>query len=152
MADVSEADVTLTPYFESTGPEESVASHGADYAAGLRNAGSGECYVHILLPAGSVERVLLARARIELMLDPDGRIYVEPMGLVDDVVDAGKERGQLPMATLRDLVKQALALDSLRHEDEPLAALTSLRVQLNDALAIVDDVFAKVKSWPPRSR
>jgi hypothetical protein len=145
MADLIQEDAKLTPYFESTEPEGSIAGDGADYAAGLRDARSGVGGVHIALRAASVERVLLARARLKLMLDPEGLIYVEPMGLVDEVVVAGKQRGQVPMATILDLVKATVTPDNLRGEEEPLAALALLRAQLNDALMLVDAAVAQVK-------
>jgi hypothetical protein len=151
MADLMQEDAKLTPYFESTAPEDSVAGDGADYAAGLRDASGGAGGVHIALRAASVERVLLARARLKLMLDPEGLIYVEPMGLVDEVVAAAKQRGQVPMATVLDLVKGTVTPDNLRGEEEPLAALASLRAQLSEALMLVDAAVAQIKGLSPPS-
>ena len=151
MADLIQEDAKLTPYFESTAPEGSIAGDGANYVAGLRDARGGDGGVHIELGAASVERVLLARARLKLMLDPEGLIYVEPMGLVDEVVVAGKQGGQVPMATILDLIKGTVTPENLRGEEEPLAALASLRAQLSEALMLVDAAAAQVKGWSPRS-
>lgn len=151
MADLIQEDAKLTPYFESTAPEGSIAGDGANYVAGLRDARGGDGGVHIALGAANVERVLLARARLKLMLDPEGLIYVEPMGLVDEVVVAGKQGGQVPMATILDLIKGTVTPENLRGEEEPLAALASLRAQLSEALMLVDAAAAQAKGWSPRS-
>lgn len=151
MADLIQEDAKLTPYFESTAPEGSIAGDGANYVAGLRDVRGGDGGVHIELRAASVEPVLLARARLKLMLDPEGLIYVEPMGLVDEVVVAGKQGGQVPMATIVDLIKGTVTPENLRGEEEPLAALASLRAQLSEALMLVDAAAAQAKGWSPRS-
>lgn len=145
MAGVMQAGIDLRPYFESTAPDTGVASDGADYASGLRDAVGSESCVRFIHSAAAVEPVLLARARLKLVLDPEGFVYVEAMGLAEDTVTAGKQRGQLPQATVRDLVRQAVAADSLQLEDAPREALASLRAQLVDALTMIDAAVEHVQ-------
>ncbi|WP_072389328.1 hypothetical protein [Hyphomicrobium sp. CS1BSMeth3] len=146
MAGAMQAGSELNPYFESTEPEASVASDGADYASGLRSAQGDETGVRFAHSAASVEPILLARARLKLMLDPEGLIYVEAMGLADDVVAAGKRSGHLPQASVCDLVSRAVAADNLVLEEAPLEALASLQSQLNGALAMVGAAIANLKN------
>jgi hypothetical protein len=126
----------LRPYFESGADEEGILSAGADYVAGLR--GDDGCELHFRLRAEAVERVLLARAHLSVELDPDGRLYIQPLGLSEEAIHAAVEAGYLPSRDLRSLVEASLAPEELRMEDAPLESLASLRSQLVEALAMVD--------------
>lgn len=136
--------VHLRPYFGSEDDAEGVLSAGADYVAGLRGSDGSECEVHFKLNAQDVEKVLLARAQLSVELDPDGRLYIQPLGLSDEAIDAAIKAGHLPSRTLRSLVEASLMPEDLRMEDAPLEALASLRGQLVDALAMVDSAMSNL--------
>lgn len=141
MADV----IHLRPYFRSGEEAEGILSAGADYVAGLCGSEGNECELHFKLNALDVERVLLARAQLSVELDPDGRLYIQPLGLSDEAIDAAIKAGHLPSASLRALVEASLTPEDLRMEDAPLEALASLRGQLVDALAMVDNAMSSLK-------
>ncbi len=132
-------------YFASTEEAESVVSAGADYVAGLRG-GTEEvsCEVHFRLSAEEIETVVLARAQLLLELDPNGRVYIQPMGLSDEAIDVATKAGHLPSTNLCSLVEASLTPENLHVEDTPLDALKSLRGQLVDALAIVDSAMSRL--------
>lgn len=137
--------IHLRPYFGSAEDAESVLSAGADYVAGLRGTEDSACEVHFKLSAPEIETVVLARAQLLVELDPDGRIYIQPMGLSDEAIDAAIKSGHLPSTSVRSLVEASLAPEDLRMEDAPLEALTSLRRQLVDGLAMVDGAMSSLK-------
>lgn len=144
MSDMGDV-IHLTPYFASGEDTESLLSGGADYVAGLRGSEDSACEVHFKLSAPEIETVVLARAHLLVELDPDGRIYIQPMGLSDEAIDAAMKAGHLPSTSVRSLVEASLAPDELRMEDAPLEALESLRGQLVDALAMVDGAMSSLK-------
>lgn len=137
--------IHLRPYFGSEEETESILSAGADYVAGLRGTEEDACCVHFKLSAPEIETVVLARAQLLVELDPDGRIYIQPMGLSDEAIDAAIKAGYLPSTSVRSLVEASLVPDELRMEDAPLEALASLREQLVDALAMVDGAVSSLK-------
>jgi hypothetical protein len=137
--------IHLRPYFGSGEDAEGILSAGADYVAGLRDTKDSACAVHFKLSAPEIETVVLARALLSVALDPDGRIYIQPMGLSDEAIDAAIKAGHLPSTSVRSLVEESLALEELRMEDAPVEALASLRGQLVDALAMVDSAMASLK-------
>lgn len=137
--------IHLRPYFGSGEDAEGILSAGADYVAGLRGSEDSACEVHFKLNAPDVERVLLARAQLSVELDPDGRLYIQPLGLSDEAIDAAIKAGHLPSTGLRSLVERSLAPEDLRMEEAPLEALASLRGQLVDALAMVDGAMSSLK-------
>lgn len=137
--------IHLTPYFESAEDAESIVSAGADYVAGLRGGEDSACEVRFRFSAPEVETVVLARAHLRVELDPDGRIYMQPMGLSEEAIDVAMTAGHLPTTSVRSLVEASLAPEDLRMEDEPLEALASLRGQLADALAMVDGAMSGLK-------
>jgi len=137
--------IHLRPYFGSEEETESILSAGADYVAGLRGTEEDACEVHFKLSAPEIETVVLARAQLLVELDPDGRIYIQPMGLSDEAIDAAIKAGHLPSTSVRSLVEASLVPDELRMEDAPLEALASLRQQLVDALAMVDSAVSSLK-------
>ena len=138
--------ILLRPYFASDEDVESIVSAGADYVAGLRSSEGSACEVHFRLNAQDVERVLLARAQLSVELDPDGRLYIQSLGLSDEAIDAAMKAGHLPSTNLLALLKTSLAPESLRMEDAALEALASLRGQLVDALAMVDGAMSSLKN------
>jgi len=140
MSDVTDP----RPYFVSTEDVESIVSAGADYEAGLR--GDGACDVRFTLSAPEIETVVLARAHLAVELDPDGRVYIQPMGLSEEAIDAAIKAGHLPTTSVRSLVEASLAPEDLRMEEAPLEALASLRGQLVDALAMVDAAISRLKA------
>jgi hypothetical protein len=144
MSDMGDV-IQLRPYFASGEEAEGILSAGADYVAGLRGAEDSACEVHFKLSAPEIETVVLARAQMLVELDPDGRIYIQPMGLSDEAIDAAMKAGHLPTTSLRSLVEASLAPEDLRMEDAPLEALASLRGQLVDALAMVDGAMSSLK-------
>jgi hypothetical protein len=137
--------IHLRAYFASEEDGTSMLSAGADYVAGLRGAEGSACELHFKLSAAEIETVVLARAQLLLELDPNGRIYIQPMGLSDEAIDAALKAGHLPTTTLRSLVEASLAPEDLRMEDAPLEALESLRGQLVDALAMVEGTMSTLK-------
>ena len=137
--------IRLRPYFASQEDAESILSAGADYVAGLRGTDDSGCDVQFKLSAPEIETVVLARAQLLVELDPDGRIYIQPMGLSDEAIDAAMKAGHLPSTSVRSLVEASLAPEELRMEDAPLEALASLRGQLVDALAMVDGAMSSLK-------
>jgi hypothetical protein len=137
--------IQLRPYFESGDDAEGILSAGADYVAGLRGDEDSTCDVRFKLGALDVETVVLARAQLLVELDPGGRIYIQPMGLSDEAIDAAMKAGHLPTTSVRSLVEASLAPADLRMEDEPLEALASLRGQLVEALAMVDGAMSSLK-------
>lgn len=137
--------IHLRPYFGSGEETENILSAGADYVAGLRGTEEDACEVHFKLSAPEIETVVLARAQLLVELDPDGRIYIQPMGLSDEAINAAIKAGHLPSTSVRSLVEAALVPDELRMEDAPLEALASLREQLVDALAMVDGAMSSLK-------
>jgi hypothetical protein len=136
----------LRPYFASTEEAESILSAGADYEAGLRAGVDGTCDVRFTLSAPEIETVVLARAHLAVELDPDGRVYIQPMGLSEEAIDAAIKAGHLPTTSVRSLVEASLAPEDLRMEEAPLEALASLRGQLVDALAMVDAAISRLKA------
>jgi hypothetical protein len=137
--------IHLRPYFRSGEETDSILSAGGDYVAGLRGTEDDACEVHFKLSAPEIETVVLARAQLLVELDPDGRIYIQPMGLSDEAIDAAIKAGHLPSTSVRSLVEASLVPDELRMEDAPLEALASLREQLVDALAMVDGAVSRLK-------
>ena len=137
--------IHLRPYFGSSEEAEGILSAGADYVAGLRGTEDSACEVHFKLSAPEIETVVLARAQLLVELDPDGRIYIQPMGLSDEAIDAAIKSGHLPSTSVRSLIEASLVPDELRTEDAPLEALASLREQLVDALAMVDSAVSSLK-------
>ena len=138
-------DVILRPYFASAEDAESILSAGADYVAGLRGTEDRGCEVHFNLSALEIETVVLARAQLLVELDPDGRIYIQPMGLSDEAIDVAIKEGHLPSTSVRSLVEASLVPEDLHMEDAPLEALASLRGQLVEALAMVDNAMSSLK-------
>jgi hypothetical protein len=136
--------IHLRPYFGSGEDAETVLGAGAEYVAGLRGTEDSACEVHFKLSAPEIETVVLARAQLLVELDPDGRIYIQPMGLSDEAIDAAIKAGHLPSTSVKALVEASLALEDLRMEDAPLEALASLRGQLVDALAMVDGAMSSL--------
>jgi hypothetical protein len=106
--------IHLRPYFGSTEDAESILSAGADYVAGLRGTDDNACEVQFKLSAPEIETVVLARAQLLVELDPDGRIYIQPMGLSDEAIDAAIKAGHLPSTNVRTLVEASLAPKDLR--------------------------------------
>ena len=143
MSDMGDV-IHLRPYFASAEDAGSILSAGADYVAGLRGVEDSMCEVRFKLSAPEIEAVVLARAQLLVELDPDGRIYIQPMGLSDEAIDAAMKAGHLPTTSLRSLVEASLAPEDLRMEDAPLEALASLRAQLVEALAMVDGATASL--------
>ena len=143
MSDMGDV-IHLRPYFASAEDAGSILSAGADYVAGLRGVEDSMCEVRFKLSASEIEAVVLARAQLLVELDPDGRIYIQPMGLSDEAIDAAMKAGHLPTTSLRSLVEASLAPEDLRMEDAPLEALASLRAQLVEALAMVDGATASL--------
>ena len=144
MSDMSDV-IHLRPYFATAEDAGGILGAGADYVAGLRGAEDSMCEVRFKLSAPEIETVVLARAQLLVELDPDGRIYIQPMGLSDEAIDVALKAGHLPTTSLRSLVEAALAPEDLRMEDAPLEALASLRAQLVDALSMVNGAMASVK-------
>jgi hypothetical protein len=138
--------IQLRSYFASTEDAESILAAGADYVAGLRASEDEKCEVHFKLSAQEIETVVLARAQLLVELDPDGRIYIQPMGLSDEAIDAAIKAGHLPSTSVRALVEASLAPEELRMEEAPLEALTSLREQLVEALAMVDRAMSSLRT------
>lgn len=137
--------IHLRPYFRSGEETDSILSAGADYVAGLRGTEEDACELHFRLSAPEIETVVLARAQLLVELDPDGRVYIQPMGLSDEAIDAAIKAGHLPSTSVRSLVEASLVPDELRMEDSPLEALALLREQLVDALAMVDGAVSSLK-------
>jgi hypothetical protein len=138
--------IHVRPYFGSTEDAEGILSAGADYVAGLRGGADNVCEVQFKLSALEIETVVLARAQLQVELDPNGRVYIQPMGLSDEAIDTAIKAGHLPNTSVRALVEASMAPEQLRMEDAPLEALTSLREQLVEALAMVDTAMSRLKN------
>ena len=115
-----------------------------EYTAGLRQA-DGTRAVEIILPAETVERAVLCGARLSLWLSLDGRLVLDGEGLSDEMLEAASAAGPLGRQTLMSLVAASLDPNDLDAEDVPVAELASLRAQLVDALAQVDDAIERLK-------
>jgi hypothetical protein len=115
-----------------------------EYTAGLRQA-DGTRAVEIILPAETVERAVLCGARLSLWLSLDGRLVLDGEGLSDEMLEAASAAGPLGRQTLMSLVAASLDPNDLDAEDDPVAELASLRAQLVDALAQVDDAIERLK-------
>ena len=105
---------------------------------------TGSC-CKITLPAETVERTVLTGARLSLWLSLDGHLVLDGEGVSDDVLEAASTAGPLGQQTLVSLVSASLDPDNLDVEDDPVAGLTSLRAQLEDALAQVDGAIERLK-------
>jgi hypothetical protein len=114
------------------------------YMAGFRLA-DGEPVVEMKLPADAVERAVLTGARLSLWLSLDGRLVLGGEGVGDEPLEAASAAGPLGQQTLTSLITASLDPDHLEAEDDPLDGLTSLRVQLADALALVDGAIERLK-------
>jgi hypothetical protein len=101
--------------------------------------------VEIILPAETVERAVLCGARLSLWLSLDGRLVLDGEGLSDEMLEAASAAGPLGRQTLMSLVAASLDPNDLDAEDDPVAELASLRAQLVDALAQVDDAIERLK-------
>jgi hypothetical protein len=115
-----------------------------EYAAGFRQA-DGTKAVEIILPAETIERAVLCGARLSLWLSLDGRLVLDGEGLSDEMLEAASAAGPLGRQTLMSLVAASLDPNDLDAEDDPVAELASLRAQLVDALAQVDDAIERLK-------
>jgi hypothetical protein len=135
--------VELVPFFEREAG--SLEGFPADrYLAGLRQA-DGTAAVEVLLPAETVERTVLTGARLSLWLSLDGRLVLDGEGLSDGMLEAASAAGGLDQQTVTSLVRASLDAEQLAAEDDLVGNLTSLRQQLTDALAQVDEALARLK-------
>ncbi len=114
------------------------------YVAGFRRS-DGTAAVEISLPAETVERPVLTGARLSLWLSLDGGLVLEGEGLSDDMLEAASAAGGLRGQTLASLVTASLHPERLAAEDDPVAELASLRMQLTTALAQVDSALERLK-------
>ncbi len=71
--------ISVTPYFERG--DGRVRGIAETYVAGLRGGRDADAGVKVVLPAGLVERAVLAGARLSISLAPDGRIVLDAEGL-----------------------------------------------------------------------
>lgn len=114
------------------------------YVAGFRRP-DGATAVEITLPAETVERPVLAGARLSLWLSLDGRLVLDGEGLSDDMLEAAGAAGRLNEQTLASLVTASLDPEHLAAEDDPVNDLMSLRAQLAAALSQVDGALERLK-------
>src|SRR5512145_2045445 len=114
------------------------------YRAGVRRE-DGTAAVKIALPAEIVERTVLTGARFSLWLSLDGRLVLDGEGLGDEMLEAAGAAGGLDRQTVASLVRASLDPGHLAAEDDPVGDLTSLRQQLTDALAQVDEALERLK-------
>jgi hypothetical protein len=136
-------DAKLLPFCErGQGAPEGFPAE--EYTAGLRQA-DGTRAVEIILPAETVERAVLCGARLSLWLSLDGRLVLDGEGLSDEMLEAASAAGPLGRQTLMSLVAASLDPNDLDAGDDPVAELASLRAQLVDALAQVDDAIERLK-------
>jgi hypothetical protein len=135
--------IELTPFFEREegSPRDFLAEA---YVAGFRHT-DGKAAVELKLPAETVERTVLAGARLSLWLAFDGHLVLEGEGLSDQVLEVASAAGELSRQTLTSLVTTSLDPVNLAGEDNPVAELTSLRAQLSEALAQVDGAIDRLK-------
>jgi hypothetical protein len=133
----------LVPFFErKDGGLEGFPAE--KYLAGLRQA-DGTAAVEVLLPAETVERTVLTGARLSLWLSLEGRLVLDGEGLGDEMLEAAGAAGGLDRQTVVSLVRASLDPKHLAAEDDPVGDLTSLRQQLTDALAQVDEALERLK-------
>ncbi len=114
------------------------------YRAGFRRS-DGTAAVEISLPAETVERPVLAGARLSLWLSLDGRLVLDGEGLSDDMLEAASAAGGLHEQTLASLVTASLDPEYLAAEHDAVAELASLRAQLATALSQVDSALERLK-------
>ena len=135
--------VELLPFFERE--DGSLEGFPAEnYVAGLRRA-NGTAAVEVLLPAETVERTVLAGARLSLWLSLDGRLVLDGDGLSDEMLEAASAAGRLHEQTVVSLVTASLDPGHLAAEENPASDLTLLRQQLIEALAQVDAVLERLE-------
>ena len=141
--------ISVTPYFERG--DGRVRGIAETYVAGLRGGRDADAGVKVVLPAGLVERAVLAGARLSISLAPDGRIVLDAEGLDCETIEAASKAAGLSKQTLAGVVTECLRADLLDAEDDPLGDLTKLRAQLVRSLSAVDDAMTRVKGRRKRA-
>ncbi len=135
--------IAVAPYFErAEGKDDDIAE---TYVAGLRGAPGDNAVVEVELPARLIERTVLVGARLSIMLAPDGRIVLDAEGLDSETIEAASEAGGLAKQTLGSVIADCLRLDLLEGEDDPLGDLETLRTQLVNGLAQLDEATEGLK-------
>ncbi|WP_125461620.1 MULTISPECIES: hypothetical protein [Rhodomicrobium] len=92
----------------------------------------------LLIDAEMVESAVLAKARLEVVLRPDGTLTWDPMGLSEAVIANARTKGFLADTDLASLCRVCLDEKMLGLEDEPRAALGVFRERLATCLGLVD--------------
>jgi hypothetical protein len=134
--------VKLTAYLErAKGSRDDLPAEG--YVAGFREPNGSTIGAEIRLPAILVEQAVLAGSHLAICLAPDGGLELEADGLSDETLVACTDG--MRRATIESLVTACLDPELLVGADNIVADLTSLRAQLERALAHVDCTLGRLK-------
>jgi hypothetical protein len=116
------------------------------YVAGFRLPGDDVPAARMTLPAELVDRAVLTGAQLSVWLTPrTGRLILDGEGVDDDTLEAALAAGPMRDQTLLKLIDRCLDPDHPSMEDDPVGDLISLRAQLAQALAKVDDALARLQ-------
>ncbi len=116
------------------------------YVAGFRLSGDDVPAARMTLPAELVDRAVLTGAQLSVWLTArTGRLILDGDGVDDDTLEAALAAGPMRDQTLLTLIDRCLDPDHLSMEDDPVGDLMSLRAQLAQALAKVDDALARLQ-------
>ena len=137
---------TASPFFvREDGGSESLPAE--NYLAGYRLSASDEPTVKMTLPAEVVDIAVLTGARLSVWLSAcDGRLILDGEGVDSKALEAALDAGPMRAQTLLTLIDACLDPHHLANEEDPIDDLTSLRVQLVEAVARVDTALARVKA------
>jgi hypothetical protein len=125
----------------------SVSLPAENYVAGYRLSASDEPTVKMALPAEVVDIAVLSGARLSVWLSAcDGRLILDGEGVDSKALEAALDAGPMRAQTLLTLIDACLDPHHLAHEEDSVGDLTSLRVQLVEAVARVDTALARLKA------
>ena len=136
--------VELSPYFERADTSREGLPAEA-YVAGFREPNGATIGMEIRLPAELVEQAVLTGAQLSVSLAPDGRLALDAEGLAEETLEAASAAGAVREQTLEALVAACLDPELLAGEDDAVGDLTSLRAQLERALAQLDRTLERLK-------
>ena len=135
--------IAVSPFFErAEGKDDDIAE---TYVAGLRGTRGANVGVEVVLPARLIEHTVLVGARLSISLAPDGRIVLDAEGLDSETIEAVSKAGGLAKQTLGSVIADCLRLELLEGEDDPLGDLETLRAQLVQGLAQLDETAEGIK-------
>lgn len=137
---------TASPFFvrEDGG---SLTLPAENYIAGYRLSASDEPAVKMTLPAEVVDIAVLTGARLSVWLSAcDGRLILDGEGVDSKALEAALDAGPMRAQTLLTLIDACLEPHHLANEEDSIDELTSLRVQLVEAVARVDTALARLKA------